>query len=226
MDCQLPIAMWETRKPDTSSIRKAARALTVNLTFEVRDKLACVHHGGEILKRVAFLTFVAGLLLTLGGCKPAARTPQYAPMATLRDVMKSIVEPNADFLWDSVETVATAKQTENKMPRTDEEWLEVHEHAVALVEATNLLLIPNRHIAKPGEKADNPGMERDPQEIEAMISKDRATFLNRIGGLREASLKMLTAVEAKDVTAMEDAGGILDSACETCHTTYWYPPDK
>jgi hypothetical protein len=176
--------------------------------------------------RVTLLVLVASLLFIIGGCKPATPTVQYAPMTTVRDVMKSIVEPSADFLWDSVETVATIKGTEKKMPRTDDEWLEEHEHAVALVEATNLLLIPNRHVAKPGEKADNPGLEREPQEIEAMIAKDRATFLNRIGGLRQASLKMLRAVEARDVTGIEDAGGILDKACEDCHTTYWYPPDK
>ena len=52
--------------------------------------------------RVTLLVLVASLLFIIGGCKPATPTVQYAPMTTVRDVMKSIVEPSADFLWDSV----------------------------------------------------------------------------------------------------------------------------
>jgi hypothetical protein len=165
-------------------------------------------------------------LVTVAGCTPAAPKIEYAPTGTIRDVMSSIVDPSADFLWNSVSTIVTAKGTERKMPRTDDEWKEVHNHSVALVEATNLLLVPNRHVARDGEKADNPEYERDPKEIEAMMTGDRATFLDRVAGLRQAALKMYAAVEAKDVAGIEDAGDGLDKACENCHMTYWYQPDK
>ena len=176
--------------------------------------------------RAALLTFLASTLVVLCGCKPAAPAVDYAPTSTIREVMKSIVEPSADFIWGSVAIIVTAKGEERKMPRTDEEWEEVHKRAIALVEATNLLLIPNRHVAKPNEKADNPEFERDPKDIEAMMTKDRATFLNHIGALRKAALTMLAAVEAKDVTAIDENGGVLDKACEDCHMIYWYLPDK
>jgi hypothetical protein len=176
--------------------------------------------------RALLVTFFAGVLVMLCGCKPSAPAPEYAPTGTLRDVMKSTVEPSADFLWNSVSTIVTAKGTQRNEPRTDEEWTQEHYHGIALVEATNLLLIPNRHVARAGEKSDNPGIEREPQDIEAMMTKDRATFLNRIGGLRQAALKMLAAVDAKNVAGVEDAGETLDKACEDCHMTYWYLPDK
>ena len=140
--------------------------------------------------------------------------------------MKSVVEPSADFIWDSVATIVTAKGTEKREPRTDEEWTEVHNRAIALVEATNLLLIPDRHVAHPGEKADNPDFERDPADIETMMKTDRATFLNRIAALRAAANQMLAAVNAKDVAKIDDLGAVLDKACEDCHMTYWYLPDK
>lgn len=176
--------------------------------------------------RAVLAAFVTSLLLVLGGCTPSAPAVEYAPTGTIRDVMNSIVDPSADFLWNSVSTIITAKGVERKMPRTDEEWKEVHNRSIALVEATNLLLIPNRHVAREGENADNPDIERAPKDIEAMMTKDRATFLNRIAGLRQAALKMLAAVDAKDVMAVEDAGDTLDKACENCHMTYWYLPDK
>lgn len=167
-----------------------------------------------------------GILVFFCGCKRAAPAVEYAPIGTIREIMKSVVEPSADFIWGSVATNVTSKGVEKKMPRTDEEWDEVHKRAIALVEATNLLLIPNRRVAKPNEKADNPDFERDPKDIDAMLAKDRATFLKHIGALREASLKMLTLVEARDVQGIDANGEVLDKACEDCHTTYWYVPDK
>jgi len=176
--------------------------------------------------RAIGLGVLASGFLVVCGCKPAAPPVDYAPIGTIREVMKSVVEPSADFVWDSVATIVTAKGTEHKQPRTDEEWDEVHKRAIALVEATNLLLIPNRHVAKPNEKADNPEFERDPKDIEAMMTKDRATFLNHIADLRKAAQTMLAAVEAKDVNAIDANGEGLDKACEDCHMTYWYLPDK
>lgn len=174
--------------------------------------------------RRMFLPVVAGILVVCCGCKPAP--VEITPIGTIRDVMNSIVKPSADYLWGSVSLIITAKGAERKEPRTDEDWEELHNRAVALVEATNLLLVPNRHVARDGEKADNPDVERNPKDIEAMMRTDRATFLNRIAGLRVAALKMLAAVDARDVQGVDDNGEVLDMACENCHMTYWYLPDK
>jgi hypothetical protein len=175
------------------------------------------------LKRASLPILFSTAILLLAGCKRS--TLDYQPTGTIRDVMKSIVEPSADFIWDSIETIVTAKGIEKKQPHTDEEWTEEHNKAVALVEATNLLLIPNRHVAAPGQKADNPEFERDPADMEAMMKKDRATFVNRVAGLRSAAMQMLDAVNARDVAKIDELGGVLDKACEDCHTTYWYPPE-
>ena len=174
--------------------------------------------------RACVLILIANVMLVLGGCKGAG--PQYAPTATIRDLMDSIVDPNADFLWESVSATYTAKGSDEKMPRTDEEWAEVRRHAIALVESTNLLLVPDRRVAKPGEKADNPEFETDPQEIEAMISRDRATFETRVRALRDAAMKTLAAIESRNVSALGDSGDELDMACEACHEIYWYKKEE
>jgi cytochrome c556 len=138
--------------------------------------------------------------------------------------MVSIVDPNADSLWSSVQVTITVKGTQTKMPRTDEDWAEVRQHAITLLEATNLLLIPNRHAAKPGENAEN-GIEETPEAIEALINKDRPTFENRVERLRAAAKTVLAAIDKKDVPALEESSLNLDSACEACHVVYWYPKD-
>jgi hypothetical protein len=166
------------------------------------------------------LILAATAFVLLAGCRPAA--PEYVPSATLRDLMASVVEPSADVLFASVATIVTASGTEHRFPRTDEEWQEVRARAITLVECANLLLVPGRPIAKPGETADNAEFENQPQEIEAMISRDRAAFETRVREFRQAAMTSLAAIEAKDVRALEESGDGLDKACEACHETYWY----
>jgi hypothetical protein len=178
----------------------------------------------------SFLLIVATTICFVStgcGAKPQVATaPDYAPSSTIKDIMDSIVDPNADILWGAVSTTITAKGSETKMPKTDDEWKEVRRHAITLYEATNLLMIPNRHVAKPGEKADSPDVEEAPEAIEAHINGDRATFENRIHGLRDAATGMLAAIDARDTEAMDAQGEKLDSACESCHLVYWYPRDE
>ena len=140
--------------------------------------------------------------------------------------MDSVVDPGADYIWDSVETIVSAKGVEEKFPRTDEEWKEVRRHAIMLLEATNLLLIPGRHVAKPGEKADDPKVELAPEKIEALINTDRASWTKFAGGLHDATMEAFKAIEAKDKEELLNAGDGIDNACEKCHLQYWYPDEK
>jgi len=168
--------------------------------------------------------FCAGVSLFLvAACQARQPQTEYRPTATIKDIMDSLVDPSADVLWDSVATVVTKAGTEERAPRTDEEWKNVHRNAVRLVEATNLLLIPGRHVAKPGEKSENPGIELGPEEIETVINQDRAAFINFAHGLHDAAVPALKAIEAKDVQGLSDAGEKIDTACENCHLKYWYP---
>jgi hypothetical protein len=137
-----------------------------------------------------------------------------------------MVDPSADVLWDSVETIISAAGVEEKRPSTDEEWLNVRRHAVQLIEATNLLLIPDRHVARPGEKAEDPKVELGPEEIETLINGDRRAWIDFAHGLHDAAVPALKAIDAKNADGLFDAGGKIDTACENCHLRYWYPPSK
>ncbi len=45
----------------------------------------------------------------------------------------------------------------------------------------------------------------------------------RIEALRNVGLEVLDIVKRKDVKELWDASDNLDSACEACHRSYWYP---
>jgi hypothetical protein len=182
--------------------------------------------------RTYLLFAIATGLLCLTGCKAAQQKSEqqalaeYRTTATVKDIMDSIVDPGSDYIWDAVETVVSAKGVEEKAPHTDEEWKEVRRHAIMLLEATNLLQIPGRHVAKPGEKADDPKVELAPEQIEDLIAKDRASWINYAHGLHDATMGAFKAIEAKDSEALLNSGDAIDNACEKCHLQYWYPNER
>ena len=112
------------------------------------------------MRKTAFL----GLLISIAACKtppPPAQVsapaqPEYAPTATIKEIMLSIVDPSADVVWLSVTTVQSAAGTVDSAPKNEEEWQKVRQGAVALTEAANLLVMPGRHVAHPGEKSEVP----------------------------------------------------------------------
>ena len=180
-------------------------------------------------------TVLLGLLISIAACKtpppPPAQTPdptqpQYAPTATIKDIMLSIVDPSADAVWLSVTTVQSSAGTVDTAPKNDEEWQKVRQGAIALTEAANLLMMPGRHVARPGEKSEAPGVELEPSEMEELINKDRAAWQMRARNLHDAGEAVLQAIEAKDSQKVFEIGEQIEVACENCHRQDWYPNEK
>jgi cytochrome c556 len=167
---------------------------------------------------------VAGMsLLLIGACQKPQPEPEYEVTATIKDLMDSMVDPIADVLWDAVATIVTPTGTEERVPKSDEDWARVRRGAITLVEATNLLRMPGRRVARPGEKSENPKIELEPEEMQALIDKDRKTWNQLAHGLHAAAEEALRAIDSKSVAGLLEAGDKIDSACETCHLKYWYP---
>lgn len=186
------------------------------------------------MKRPLSLLLACASLLVAGACStvpapsaktsaPAAGDPEYRPTATIKDLMDAEVDSNADWLWDAVSTEESAKGIIDRRPKTDDDWKEARNHAIALLEATNLLQMPGRAVAKPGEKSENPGIEEGPEEIKKLIDADRAGWVQYTHGLYDSTKLLLDAIEKKDAEQMLDLGDQLDQACEKCHMHYWYP---
>jgi hypothetical protein len=140
--------------------------------------------------------------------------------------MQWMVDPAADQVWQAVMTVESAKGTIDTAPRNDEEWNVARRGAVTLMEASNLLMMPGRHVGRPGEKSEAPGVELEPAEMEANILKDIPEFHKAALGLHDAATNALAAVDAKDAPKLFEVGEQVERACEHCHSRYWYPNEK
>jgi hypothetical protein len=159
---------------------------------------------------------------------PAPEAPppaEFKISATIRDIMDSMIDPDADFIWDAVSITINFKGTEEKKPRTDEEWAELRRHAISLMEASNLLIMPGRRVARPGEKPEDPSVELPFEEIQRMIDQDRQSWQKMAHGLHDATARVLDAIEKKDSQGLLDTGDGIFQACESCHIKYWYPSE-
>ena len=125
----------------------------------------------RILATVA-VVFGLGCVLLCVSYAQQGPEAEYRPTTTIRDLMDGVVDPAADTIWNSVSTAITKKGTEEKAPHTDEEWGTVRNGAIELLEASNLLQIPGRHVAMPGQ-LNNQGIELQPLQIETLITQDR-----------------------------------------------------
>jgi hypothetical protein len=159
--------------------------------------------------------------------KPAAAAPTYRPVASIREVMNSVIDPNIDPVWNSVASVLehgveNGKMTE-RVPVSDEDWAVVRAHALVVSEAANLLLMPNRPVAPPGAPSLAPGVELKPEEIRALIDKNPDGWNYFVQDFQDSLKPALAAIDAKDPQALFAVGGKIDETCENCHSTFWYP---
>jgi hypothetical protein len=181
-----------------------------------------------IVLSIAVLT--TGVVATWRGARQAAASAAVMTrVGAVKDIMEGIVDPSADVVWESVATSITAAGLVEKAPKTDEEWAIVQHSALMLAEAANLLKMPGRQIARPGDNTSNSGKdapELTPPEIQEKVNRDWSLWISHVNRLQETAIKAWQVANARDVNGIVDVGDALDKACESCHLEYWYPDMK
>lgn len=171
-------------------------------------------------------TVIATLLCMAGGCSRSAPPgPELATAATIKDLMDAMIDPSAEYLFETIVEIADESGTIDKTPKTDDEWNEVRRRALLLFEAPNLLVAPGRRVGRPGDKAEYPEVELGPEQIQQLIDGDRGAFIRRAKRLQDAAALALKAIDARDKAELFARLGDVDKACESCHLHYWYPND-
>jgi hypothetical protein len=163
----------------------------------------------------------------------APRAPQphlwgdVKPVVSVKELMRDMLDPAADYIFDAVKIVYTTSGTVETSPKTEQDWERIRIGAVTLAEGVYLLKIP-RPFAPPGDENNSKGpdaTELSPAEIKAKLEADPVLWNAKIEALRNVGLEVMEIVKRKKVDELWDAGQNLDQACEQCHLQYWYPGD-
>jgi len=184
---------------------------------------------GGIHSRRARPVVASVVVLLLGSCSGETpvpvQTPQpgFQPTTSVEGLMRSLIDPAADTLWDAVVITSTIDGIKEQQPETDEDWLRLERATITLVEAGNLLQMEGRQIADAGSVSELPGIDLEPADIANRVANNRDAWLRSARELHDSGALLLTAVRDRDIDALLVGGERLDVACESCHSRFWYP---
>lgn len=189
-------------------------------------------------KRLLTCIGLLSLGLSLSTCspsKPNAAQPaapalwgDLKPVVSVKDLMRNMIDPASDYIFDAVKVEVTKSGTVERLPKTDADWETIRTGAITLAEGIYLLKVP-RPFAPPGDENNSSGpdaTELSPAQIKAKIEADPVLWNAKIEALRNVGLEVLEIVKKKNADELFEAGGNLDEACESCHIQFWYPGDK
>jgi cytochrome c556 len=162
---------------------------------------------------------------TASTAQAAALWGDLKPVVSVKELMKFMIDPVADNIFNAVGSTLTRHGMVDVEPKTEADWDKIRIGAVSLAEAASLLKI-RRPFTPPGDENNSTGpdaVELSPAQITAKVERDPVEWNARVEALRNVALEALDVVEKKDVNELWDLGENLDKACEACHRSYWYP---
>jgi cytochrome c556 len=171
---------------------------------------------------------VAGVLEAQQGApvnKSGASGSAVRTDTTIQEIMAMMVVPTSKVVFEAVSTETVQGKEVQKEPKTDAEWAAVKENALKMVEASKLMTMDGRHVARNMNAKGKDG-ELGPKEIEALLVKHRPEWNRFAREFGEVANTAVKAAEKKDKDGVFGAAGDLDTACENCHQTFWYPEPK
>jgi hypothetical protein len=143
--------------------------------------------------------------------KPAAAAgarPTAKNFGNLAQVMRGILFPNSNIIVDAQNNDPTKKKGDAAFGNPYGGWQEVENAAMALAEASNLLIIPGR-VCSNGKPAP----------------LNQADWPKFVQGLRDAAMESYKAAQSKSMDKIVDASGTLTEACSNCHDKYREKPN-
>ena len=145
---------------------------------------------------------VAFLMCSIVG---TAQAPAARPESTLLQVMRAILFPNSNIIFDAQneDPAAPKKDAEAKYGNVYGGWMAVENAALALSESANLLMIPGR-LCGNGKPAP----------------LDRPDWPKFVAQLRQAGQVAYKAALTKNMDNIVDASGTVTEACSACHDVY------
>ena len=141
------------------------------------------------MQLLAFLS--ATLVSACGGPPPVP----FTPVADTKLLMQSVVDPNADIVWEAVKIISTKDGDQDIRPKTDAEWVAVRNAAVTVAESGNLLMMVPR-------------------------AKDGGEWMQRAQEMIKAGEEAMRAADSKNAEKLFTVGGDLYDSCSNCHRKY------
>ena len=146
--------------------------------------------------RIPHRTAALGLsAIVMTSCAQQPALPPFAPVATVVQLMESVIAHASQVYWGAVEVIVDADGVTENYPETDEEWESVWAAAMSIAESGNLLMMAPRAV-------------------------DDGAWMQFSAALVKVGVEAAAAAEAKDPERVFAAGEQVYNVCSGCHARY------
>ena len=149
---------------------------------------------------------IAGVCLVALGCARELEVspPPYKPVATVRELMESVVAHAAETYWGSVQVIVDETGVHERVPQTDEEWEAVWAAGLSIAESGNLLMMAPRAVASRRRRRGS--CRRRGTRRRARV-RGRRAGLQRLHGLSHALPRAVERLSAPRVRCRRFSSG-------------------
>lgn len=142
--------------------------------------------------------------------------------AVVYTIMKDVVAPQADRLWDVGNRGMNDDGEPDGSQLSAQDWEKLADAAAHMkAAATSLATSGDITVAPTGKKIGESAAS--PAQIQQFIARDRAGFARHAQELADISDAYLQAAAGRDAVKLAAAAGRMDEVCEACHAQFWYP---
>src|ERR1043165_5881234 len=143
----------------------------------------------------------------------ASEVHSAAAPADVHDLMKNVVAPQTQVIWDVSNGAQDDQGNPDASKRTAADWNKIIDAAGKVKQASQTLAKADHAIAAaPGVKIEGEGNEgvAGAKQVQAALDKDPAEFRTRAQALAASMDQIVAAAKAKDAAKVFEVSGILD----------------
>jgi cytochrome c556 len=171
------------------------------------------------------------LFLLAGGliCASAYAGNPAPAAANLHDLMKTIVAPQTQVVWDIGNKAMDDEGNPDASKLKPADWAKIAAAAGKVKQASQTLARADKIMAAgPGQKIDGEGNADafGAKDVQKVLDANPKVFRAFAQQLAVSMDGVIASTQTKDAKKLADVSGGLDEVCEACHKQFWYPNQK
>jgi hypothetical protein len=175
------------------------------------------------------MKFSCGYMCALGLIIASSVIADEAPKVNLQITMLTKVNPQGLALWDITNNAQDDKGNLDPKKITADKWAKLVNIGASLEQAGKMLATDKGVIAAaPGAKLQDENAPDSPKaaDVQRHIDAKPDVFRHHAQELQKTGAAVVAAAKAHDSKKLADLSDSLDTVCEGCHQTFWYPPQN
>jgi cytochrome c556 len=148
------------------------------------------------------------------------------PSANLHELMKNIVAPQTQVVWDIGNQALDDQGNPDASKLKPADWAKIAAAAGKVKQASQTLVQADKLMAAgPGQKIEGEGSPDafGAKEVQKVVDAQPKVFRAFAQQLAASMDEVITSAQTKNAAKLADVSGRLDQVCEACHVQFWYP---